>query len=107
MKTVSLHPGFVRSELWRSFSGIQKALWYTFYPIVWLISKSETQGSETSLYASLCPYDELQSGAYYSDCKVTEHNPLANNIENVNKVWNVSKDYLEKQMNEEMSVSYL
>ena len=44
----SLHPGAVRTELFRSV-GLLKIPMYVLYPIWWLITKNCWQGAQTTL----------------------------------------------------------
>ena len=74
IKVCSLHPGVVRTELGRyMFEGrfFYKVFVYTVIaPFFYLFTKSPWWGAQTSLHCCLCPFEELQSGLYYSDCVV-------------------------------------
>ena len=71
IKTVSLHPGVVNTEFMRFYKNIwwSKIIFYTFYPIFVLCTKTTKEGSQTQLYLSYLDYSELASGRYYADCK--------------------------------------
>jgi NAD(P)-dependent dehydrogenase (short-subunit alcohol dehydrogenase family) len=71
VKTCSLHPGLVRTELGRNMNPTMQKIMNTLcFPGMWLLTKSPLQGAQTQLYCCLCPFSELESGSYYSDCKV-------------------------------------
>lgn len=74
VKVCSLHPGVVRTELGRyMFEGkpVRKAMFMVFgMPFFLLMTKSPWWGTQTSLHCCLIPFDQLESGKYYSDCKV-------------------------------------
>ena len=71
IKTVSLHPGVVNTEFMRFYKNIwwSKIIFYIFYPIFALCTKTTKEGSQTQLYLSYLDYSELASGRYYADCK--------------------------------------
>jgi len=81
VKIVSLHPGAVKTEVTTPFLNSNfaaKLAWYTILAFpVWLIYKSVKQGAQTSLYCCLCPFEDLENGAYYSDCAVKKETFLA------------------------------
>ena len=88
MKTASLHPGVIHSELQRDISPFLQNLIKLAFPLIWLFSKSEAQGAQTTLSTSLMPFSELQSGSYYKDCKVAPVSDDAANPENIERTWN-------------------
>ena len=104
LKVASLHPGLVRTELSRDIGGWKKAMIYTFWPVLYCCSVDAEGGSQTNLFTSLSPFEELQSGAYYSNCNVTKYCAQADEIEKVNAIWNKSKELLEKQMKQELDL---
>jgi len=73
VKICSLHPGVVRTELGR-YMFENKILETLFMivsaPFMYLFTKSPLEGTQTSLHCCLMPFKDIQSGAYYSDCKV-------------------------------------
>jgi len=86
LKGASLNPGWVRdSDIWATLSPWKKVGYYSMYPILWLTTKNVSEGSQTNAHCCLCPFDELESGAYYQDCKQYPHNPEADKIEDVKK----------------------
>uniref|UniRef100_A0A3B1J630 Zgc:112332 n=1 Tax=Astyanax mexicanus TaxID=7994 RepID=A0A3B1J630_ASTMX len=82
----SLHPGVVRSDLWRNLSKpIQAAV-----KILTPFSKSTTQGAQTSIYCSVEPQLERESGGYYSDCAPAICSREASDDEMAQKLWELS-----------------
>ena len=41
---------------------------------MFLLTKSTWEGVQTHLHCCLLPFEELESGCYYSDCKVKKEN---------------------------------
>jgi NAD(P)-dependent dehydrogenase (short-subunit alcohol dehydrogenase family) len=76
VKTCSLHPGVVRTELGRyMYEGrrCRQIMVYTLIgPIFYFCTKTPWQGSQTQLSCCLMPFGELENGKYYSDCKVLQ-----------------------------------
>lgn len=73
-KTVSLHPGVVRTELLRNYKGIFRILLIIIKPIFYLISKDALQGAQTTLHCIFKDFDALEKGEYFSDCAVKATN---------------------------------
>merc|ERR1712087_588645 len=65
--SVSLHPGVIRTPLWRHGNRALTWLLHRF-----IIDKDVSQGAATSLYA--CLADGIPAGSYLSDCKVAMPN---------------------------------
>ena len=73
IKACSLHPGVVRTELDRyMFDNIPilKSISMLIYPGQWLFTKNAYQGTQTHLHCCLVPFEKLESGKYYADCRV-------------------------------------
>ena len=103
LKGASLSPGWVRdSDIWVTLSPVKKFIYYLMYPILYLTTKNCLEGSQTNLHCSLCPFEELKDGGYYSDCKEHSNNPEADKPEDVRKQWNMSIDMLENYTNEKI-----
>ena len=74
IKAVCLHPGVVDT----SFMVFTKDypwldILFTLFKPVWrFFSKTIEEGSQTQLYLSYLDYNQLSSGAYYVDCKVSK-----------------------------------
>jgi len=71
IKTASLHPGLVNTDIFdtKRFSRpIIKFVFGLFYPFLWLFSKDVFMGAQTTLHVAYMDYDDLNSGAYFSNC---------------------------------------
>jgi retinol dehydrogenase 12 len=83
----ALHPGFVRSELFRGFSGPLRLLLATaFRPFM----RSPEQGARTSIYLATSPEVEGESGGYYRDCRRIEPSSAARCDEAAARLWSES-----------------
>ena len=94
VKIVSLHPGVVRTELGRyMMTGWKKLAMPLFYPVFWLFTKPVWYGAQTQLHCALCPFEELQSGSYYSDCNVKQETLCDDWKEDAAKLYELSEGY--------------
>ncbi|KAL6462877.1 hypothetical protein MHYP_G00292990 [Metynnis hypsauchen] len=82
----SLHPGVVRSDLWRNLSKpIQIAV-----KIFSLFTKTTVQGAQTSIYCAVEQQLEGESGGYYSGCAPARCSREASDDEMAQKLWELS-----------------
>ena len=87
ISSVSLHPGVIASPLWKH------SLPSLFQPVVRLIAnKSVEQGAATSVYCALCR--NVEEGAYYDDCAVTEPKTTATNSKLQESLWEYTENLL-------------
>ena len=100
VKVCSLHPGVVRTELGRYMQADSfciKCCYYT--PIFFYFTKTPWQGTQTQLHCCLVPFEQLQSGKYYMDCKVRKEK-FKGGVENVPqeaaKLWQVSEEMVKE-----------
>lgn len=97
MKTVAIHPGYVRNEF---FKGIHSLYWTirqtVMIPFRWCLFKDEQMGAQTHLHTSYMKYEELENGGYYRDCHIEELKPIATNFGNVQKMMDFTKTLLVK-----------
>ena len=95
VKVCSLHPGAVRTELSRYLVEENPFFWNTVIalisPIYLLMLKSPWWGTQTSLHCCLIPWDQLQSGLYYADCKVKQETLCENWEAEAKKLWEISE----------------
>lgn len=102
VKVVSLHPGVVRTELGRyMMTGWKLAMMVPILPIFWLVSKPVWYGAQTQLYCALCPFEELQTGKYYSDCAVKAETIPEGWEKEAKKLWDYSSKAVEKYVPKE------
>ncbi|XP_060575385.1 dehydrogenase/reductase SDR family member on chromosome X-like [Ruditapes philippinarum] len=81
----SLHPGVVRSNLWKHVSPVHR-LPSKYLLEGWAFLSIE-QGAETTLYAALSPEVEGQSGCYYDNSQKTSSASLSYDEHFQSKLW--------------------
>lgn len=72
LKTASLHPGLVNTEIFstsRFTRTYLKIIMTVFAPLLWLVSKDVKMGAQTTLHLAYMDFSELNSGAYFNNCK--------------------------------------
>jgi len=94
IKSVSLHPGAVSTELARHVleAWYMKIVFALSTPLRYYMFKNALQGAQTSIYCAVSGFDELKGGEYYADCKPNKMNKEARNNEFANKLWEVSEE---------------
>jgi NAD(P)-dependent dehydrogenase (short-subunit alcohol dehydrogenase family) len=83
-----LHPGTVRTELFRNLSGITGAAIKLATPFF----RSPKKGAETTVYLASSPEVEGVTGKYFADCKETRSNEASYDKEAALRLWEVSED---------------
>ncbi len=104
VKTGSLHPGLVNTEIFNSgrFSVFYKKLLALIYqPFLWLTSKDCYIGAQTTLHIAYMDYDELNSGAYFEDCKMVKVPKLNSDREKMIEFMVYTKKMIEKNAGHE------
>ena len=95
VKAVSLHPGSVRTEIGRAYKKlIFKVLIAFLYPLLLLIVKNAKQGAQTTLHCALLDHDQLEGGAYYSDCVVAKMHSHGRDEAVGKRLWDKSLELL-------------
>ena len=88
----ALHPGSVKSDIWRYWKALKKPYIRPFVMLLmFLFFKDCKQGAQTSIYCSVAEELEGVSGLYYSDCRVKKGNKLAKDPGLAKKLWDVSE----------------
>ena len=88
----ALHPGAVKSDIWRCWNIFQKPYVKPLVQLfMFLFFKDCKQGAQTTIYCSVAEELESISGLYYSDCRVKECNPLAKDPGLAKKLWDASE----------------
>ncbi|KAF8570408.1 hypothetical protein P879_05226 [Paragonimus westermani] len=87
---VSLHPGLVRTEIFKYHPWIR---WIVHKPLCWF-TKSPWEGAQTTLYC--CLAEDLVPGAYYADCDlaVVNHQALQEGVGE--QLWTASEQLIQK-----------
>ena len=94
VKTCCVHPGIVRTTIVTDGCEgdiFMKVFIPLFYPIIYLMTKNCFQGSQTTLHCSLIPFEKLENGKYYVDCKVATPYKLAQIKEMSKNLWEESE----------------
>jgi len=102
VKSVSLHPGVIFTQFGREMDPWKLRIIPLFMPFLWLGFKDVSHGASTSLHCCLCPWEELEDKAYYSDCAVKKKTAQSSNVESEVKLWNKSIDVIEKKINKKI-----
>jgi len=89
-KTVSLHPGCVRTELGRSFTGILGAIVKHGALLYYLLLKMPCKVHRQPYIAFLRISMILEKGKYFSDCAVKDTSNKQITPETAEKLWNMS-----------------
>nr|XP_002124144.1 retinol dehydrogenase 14-like [Ciona intestinalis] len=86
-----LHPGVIKSELWRHMDGSRKPVRDFFVgTFVRWFGKTIIHGAQTNIYCCMAPEIEDVTGKYFSDCAVASENSQAKKDKNAEQLWQVS-----------------
>ena len=96
IKGVSYHPGVVRTDP-NIVNVVGQGIGQIAQPFVWYITKSVEEGVQTALECSLLDHKELKEGAYYADCKREGLHPMALDLEESRKLWDMSERILKEK----------
>ena len=88
LRTYSLHPGVVATDIWRQIPAWAAAIWKRFFMI------SVEEGAQTSLCCAASPECAGDTGLYYSDCAIAPPNPLVNKAELPTMLWEKSAEWV-------------
>jgi retinol dehydrogenase 12 len=84
VRTYSLHPGGVASNIWRALP----------VPLQWLLKLfllSNEEGARTPLFCAAAPEVGTATGRYYDRCREARSNPLADDPSLAAKLWDRSE----------------
>jgi NAD(P)-dependent dehydrogenase (short-subunit alcohol dehydrogenase family) len=92
LRSVSLHPGVVDTPFFDNRSFLNS--WYTplIRPLWWYITKTESDGAQTSLDLAVKPWGRLEKGAYHKDCAVAQARTDAGDEVLIKGLWNKTID---------------
>ena len=94
IKAVSLHPGLVNTDIfspYRLTTFFKKIVFFLIAPLLWLISKDVYMGAQTTLHLAYIDFNEMKSGAYYSNCSEEKLKDFATDRERIDEFMNFTK----------------
>ena len=77
IKSVSIHPGAVRSEIMRPDRFLLKILSYFVYLLMLLFFKDSYMGAQTTIHLCYMDYKSIVSSGYYQNCQLSKFVNLA------------------------------
>lgn len=88
---VSLHPGVIKTNLWRYSPRLLQPLTGLF------ADKTVEQGAATSVYCSMVDSDLINGGDYYSDCGATTPNKSGEDVDGKlrNQLWDETEKLIQ------------
>ncbi len=88
----SVHPGIMMStSLFNNLTWDKRLIFTILYPIMWLFTKSNYRGTQTTLQCVEYDNDELVNGGYYADCYEEELYEFAKDKENIGSLMEFTK----------------
>jgi WW domain-containing oxidoreductase len=93
IKSVSLHPGVIGTNLWR-----YTPKWTRPFLNAFLTDKNAEQGAATNVYGCLVDGSEFEGGEYLVDCQISEPNQNGKDESGSlrQKLWNATEGMIEK-----------
>jgi len=93
IKSVSLHPGVIGTNLWR-----YSPKWTKPFLNALMTDKNVEQGAATSVYCCLVDGDEFEGGEYLSDCQIAEPKEFGKDESGSlrKKLWNATEKMIEE-----------
>lgn len=85
--TYSLHPGVIKTQIWRNESLLNVFVRFTLL----IFGKSLKSGIQTTLCCALDPDLSDVTGKYFSDCKITEESESGRDDEMAEWLWRASE----------------
>jgi NAD(P)-dependent dehydrogenase (short-subunit alcohol dehydrogenase family) len=83
-----LHPGFVKTQLYRHFG-----LMTPFVNLLAdLFGKNAVEGAQTSIYLASSPEVKGITGKYFSDCEPQDSSPASYDISQAKQLWELSEE---------------
>lgn len=83
VRSYSLHPGVVASDVWRRVP-------WPFRALIKLSMISNEEGAKTSIYCATSPEVAAHDGRYYDECREKTPNPLAEDADLARQLWEKS-----------------
>ena len=85
----TLHPGAVRTDIWRNMYTVVKVITYPFFL---LLFKSCKQGAQTTIHLAISEEVEGITGQYFENCRQVPLKPHALDDEVAERLWKVSEE---------------
>ena len=99
VKTASVHPGLVSSEFLNRYQNVlMKTISLILTPIKFIFFKDSKMGAQTTLHVAYLDYNDIPSGAFFNHCKVEELTNIGQNLQNVTKFMQHTKDLITKNV---------
>ena len=93
--TYSLHPGVVKTEVFRDVERVLGPFKYLMWLFIGFFVKNSQEGAQTTIYCAVDEACAKESGLYYADCHVATPSKCADDEEMAKKLWRIS----EKEVN--------
>ncbi len=90
VRTASLHPGVIPTELAKDYKLVRVITW----PFFWFFTKDALMGSQTTLHLCYAEDKDFENGEYYSDCKVKALSPQALDVNHRNAYISLARDLI-------------
>jgi len=87
LRAYSLHPGVVKSDVWRQIPQPFRAI------VTWRMISNE-QGAQTTLYCATSPEVADHNGRYYDECREKEPSRAAQSAALASELWEKSQAYV-------------
>ena len=101
LKVVCLHPGFIRTNIFKFKNAIHKIIFKLFFnTILYLFSKSIVHGAQNTLFLSYSENKDLVNGAYYNNLKLEKYTPKARDEKLKNEMVNETLNVLKSKYKE-------
>lgn len=84
----ALHPGFVKSELYRHFGMVTPFVNF----LAGLFGKSEEEGAQTPIYLASAPEVDGISGQYYAEKEPVKSSPISYDTSQASRLWGISEE---------------
>jgi NAD(P)-dependent dehydrogenase (short-subunit alcohol dehydrogenase family) len=84
----ALHPGFVKSELYRHFGIMTPFVNF----LATLFGKTEEEGAQTPIYLASSPEVDGTSGKYYAEKEQVKSSPISYDAEQAARLWAISEE---------------
>ncbi|CAG7784795.1 unnamed protein product [Allacma fusca] len=93
IRSYSLHPGIIQTELYDGVAWLRMLKFMTVR-----MFKSPAKGADTVCYAALSPDIENEGGIFLANSQKIPPNPLADDVQLQNQLWDITIDLLEHKV---------